>query len=175
MGLSTNPTGNHAVTFEPTVNALHVIGAYQQTSDIFKVSGNTASTGIATNPLFSVSKDGNVNIGAASVPSTYKLAVGGSIIAEKVKVKLQSAGWPDYVFNEEYPLLTLKEVEEFIRKNKHLPGVLSATEIQEQGLDLGEGQAVLLKKIEEMMLYIIELNKKVEELQAENERIKNKI
>jgi hypothetical protein len=124
------------------------------------------------------SATGIVGIGSITTyPTTgnYKLAVAGNIIAEKVRVKLQINGWPDYVFNNEYKLPTLKETEQFIQQYKHLPDVLSAKEIEQDGLDLGDGQAVLLKKIEELTLYMIEMNKKLEKLEAENEMIKKKI
>lgn len=67
------------------------------------------------------------------------------------------------------------EVEAFIKTNKHLPGVPSAKEITEKGLDVGENQALLLKKIEELTLYLIEVNKKVEELKLENSELKKNI
>jgi hypothetical protein len=118
---------------------------------------------------------GQVGIGVANIPSGYKLAVASGIIAEKMRVKLQSAGWPDYVFEKNYQLLTLKEVEEFITQNKHLPGVPSAVEIGKDGLDVGETQATLLKKIEELTLYMIEMNKEIKELKNENNSIKNKL
>ncbi|NOT50229.1 MAG: hypothetical protein HOP10_03020 [Chitinophagaceae bacterium] len=115
-----------------------------------------------------------VAIGTTTYPAGYKLAVGGNIIAEKVRVKLQSSGWPDYVFDEKYHLPTLKETEQFIKQNNHLPGVPSAAQIEKEGLDLGDGQAVLLKKIEELTLHLIELDKKVEKLQTENGALKKK-
>jgi hypothetical protein len=116
-----------------------------------------------------------VSIATTNIPATYKLAVGGNIIAEKVRVKLQSTGWPDYVFNTDYNLLTLGETEKFIQQHKHLPGVPSAAVIEKEGLDLGDGQAVLLKKIEELTLHMIDMNKKLEKLAAENEIMKRKI
>jgi hypothetical protein len=125
-------------------------------------------------PLSAVTADGRFLIGTTNNLTQYKLAVGGDMIAEKIKVKLQS-GWADYVFEPTYKLPTLKEVEEFIKENKHLPGVPSAAEIEKNGLDLGDGQAVLLKKIEEMTLYMIDMNKKIEKLAAENELMKKKL
>jgi trimeric autotransporter adhesin len=113
-----------------------------------------------------------VGIGTEVVPTGYKFAVAGNIICEKVKTRLQSSGWPDFVFKEDYKLLSLKEVELFIKENNHLPGVPSANEIEKNGLDLGDGQAVLLKKIEELTLYMIEINKQVERLKAENQQLK---
>lgn len=104
---------------------------------------------------------GNVGIGTNAI-AAHKLAVNGSIIAEKVKVK-QYSSWPDYVFEKEYEIPSLEEVEAFIKKNKHLPGVPAAAVVEKEGLDLGDSQAILLKKIEELTLYIIEQNKKIEE------------
>jgi hypothetical protein len=115
---------------------------------------------------------GGVGIATTNIPSTYKLAVGGNIIAEKVRVKLQSSGWPDYVFDHEYGLPSLAELEEFVKLYKHLPGVPSAQHVEKNGLDLGDGQAILLKKIEELTLYVIELNKKIDTLKTENEKLK---
>jgi hypothetical protein len=122
-----------------------------------------------------LTSNGNFLIGTLTEPSGYKLAVGGNIIAEKVRVKLQSTGWPDYVFNTDYNLPTLSETEKFIQQHKHLPGVPSAAVIEKEGLDLGDGQAVLLKKIEELTLHMIDMNKKLEKLAAENEMMKRKI
>jgi len=104
---------------------------------------------------------GNVGIGTNAI-AEHKLAVNGSIVAEKVRVKLYGT-WPDYVFEKEYKIPSLEDVEAFIKKNKHLPGVPSANAVEKEGLDLGDNQAVLLKKIEELTLYIIEQNKKIEE------------
>lgn len=111
------------------------------------------------NPAIFVNTDNNVAIGATN-PAGYKLAVAGSMIAEKVKVKLQS-GWPDYVFDETYVLPTLQEVEAFATKHKHLPGIPTAEEVKANGLDLGETDKKLLQKIEELTLYLISQDKQL--------------
>jgi hypothetical protein len=114
------------------------------------------------NPLTVVSKDGSVGIGITNTSDVdYKLFVDKGIKTKKVKVT--QTGWPDYVFHQQYKLLSLPEVEKFIKANNHLPEVPSAKEIETDGLNLGDNQAVLLKKIEELTLYIIDLNKKSEE------------
>src|SRR5690606_13623607 len=86
----------------------------------------------------------------------------GAVIAESVKVKLQDA-WPDYVFDESYTPSSLAELETFIKINKHLPDMPPAKEVKEEGIDLGEMNAKLLEKIEELTLYIIQQDKDVRE------------
>lgn len=109
-----------------------------------------------------ISNNGNVGIGdnVTTVGTDYRLYVEGNIRTRKVRVDNNS--WPDYVFQPDYPLLTLEKLEEFIRKNKHLPEVPDAAEVHRKGIDLGDNQATLLKKIEELTLYIIAQNKKME-------------
>jgi len=102
--------------------------------------------------------DKNVGIGTTDTKG-YKLAVAGNMIAESVKVQLRSA-WPDYVFANEYKLPSLKDTEKHIKENNHLPGIPSAAEVKTNGIDVGEMNAKLLKKIEELTLYVIDLSKK---------------
>ncbi|MBK8699340.1 MAG: SusF/SusE family outer membrane protein [Saprospiraceae bacterium] len=112
-----------------------------------------------------VKMDNSLAVGTAVVPSGYKVAVDGKIIAEEMRIQ-NSTAWPDYVFEKEYPLMPLEELAKDIAKNKHLPGVPSAAEIEDKGIIVGELQSVLLKKIEELTLYIIELKKEVTELKS---------
>lgn len=104
----------------------------------------------------------------------YTLAVAGSMVAESVKVALQSA-WPDYVFTKDHELLPLNSVESFIQENNHLPDIPSAVEVKENGIDLGEMNAKLLKKVEELTLYLIQQSKDIELLQSENKALEKKI
>ncbi|MEP6712221.1 MAG: hypothetical protein ABJA37_07395 [Ferruginibacter sp.] len=106
-----------------------------------------------------------IAIGAVVAGSTaYKLAVNGKIICEEVKVKLVSSGWPDYVFANDYKLQPLHQVEQFIQTNKHLPNIPSAAEVEKDGIALGDMQKRMMEKIEEMTLYIIDLQKQVSTL-----------
>lgn len=117
------------------------------------------------NNLYLAPVAGSVGIGTTS-PGNYKLAIEGIIGARKIKVT--QATWSDYVFDSSYQLKPLEQVEAFIQENKHLPEVPSAVEVKNDGLDVGDNQAVLLKKIEELTLYIIQQNK---DIQAQNKVI----
>jgi hypothetical protein len=102
-----------------------------------------------------------------TVPTTLfsdanlKLAVNGDIYSQKLVVTL--TGWSDYVFDPGYKLLPLKDLEAFVLKNRHLPGVPSASEVEKGGVDVGANQNALLKKVEELTLYTIEQDKKIED------------
>lgn len=114
--------------------------------------------------------------GSNSTPTGYKLYVQGGLITEKIKVALASSAtdWSDYVFEPDYKLMPLEKVEDFLKKNKHLPNVPSAEEMVAGGLDVAKSDAKLLEKIEELTLYLIDLNKQVKLLQEENKVLKNK-
>jgi len=119
--------------------------------------------------------NGKVGIGTASPRN--ELDVNGTIRAREIKV--EASPWPDYVFDNSYKLKSLNEVEAFINTNKHLPDVPSALQIKEQGVNLGEINAKLLQKIEELTLYTIEQHRQLEKntqelssLKEENETLK---
>lgn len=117
-----------------------------------------------------VIEDASGNVGIGTSTPQGKLAVNGTIYATKVKVT--QTGWADYVFAPGYQLPGLQYLETYIQQNKHLPNVPSAAEVAKEGVDLGENQRVLLEKIEELTLYVIELNKKVARVEAENAALK---
>lgn len=108
--------------------------------------------------LFSVLKNGNIGIGTDNPQN--KLDVNGTIRATEVKVE---AGWADFVFDKDYKLSTLQEVENHINEHKHLPDIPSEAEVKENGVSLGEMQAKLLQKIEELTLYVIKQDKTIKE------------
>ena len=107
-------------------------------------------------------KGGNVGIGTTS-PGSYRLAVNGDVRAKKVVVE---GGWSDFVFELGYDLPTLSEVEAHIAAKGHLKDIPSAAEVAEHGISLGEMDAKLLQKIEELMLYTIEQEKRIRGLEA---------
>ncbi len=117
---------------------------------------------------------GNVSIGTDQAFPDYKLAVNGKIISEEVTVK-DFNNWPDFVFGDNYQLESLKSIENYINKNNHLPGVPTALEVKKEGINLGEMNAVLLQKIEELTLYTIEqqemLEKQFEMIESQQKQI----
>jgi hypothetical protein len=118
--------------------------------------------GLSSNKILGIYAEG-VGIGTEAT-NGYRLAVAGDAIAEEIVVKLQK-DWPDYVFNDEYKLLSLPEVEKSIKQNNHLPGIPSKDEVKTNGIPVGEMQSKLLKKIEEITLYLIEQDKRISELE----------
>jgi hypothetical protein len=113
---------------------------------------------------FKINDQGQVIINSVSTASPgYALNVDGKIIAEELRVEL-STNWPDYVFAKEYELKSIKEVEAHINEKHHLPGIPSAKEIEEDGLMVGDMQKRMMEKIEELTLYIIDLNNEIEDL-----------
>lgn len=104
----------------------------------------------------------------------YKLTVEGTIGARKLKVT-QSPGWADYVFKKGYILRPLSEIAKFVKINGHLPEVPSATDIEKDGIDLGDNQVLLLKKIEELTLYIIQMQKKIDEIRKKDEGLEKEL
>ncbi len=128
----------------------------------------TTYTGSSTwTELVKIQKDGKVKIGSLSVtmPGNYKLYVETGILTERVRVAVKTSNdWQDAVFNDDYPLRSLEEVSSYIKANKHLPDIPSAEEVVKNGIDLGEMNALLLKKIEELTLYVIEQQKQIDNL-----------
>jgi hypothetical protein len=107
-----------------------------------------------------IDNDGNIAVGPTGpINPAYKFTVFGKIMAKEIRV--DGAFAPDYVFEDTYKLLSLQEIEVFIKKNKHLPEVPSAVETERNGLELGEMNRILLKKIEELTLHLIEKDKKL--------------
>jgi hypothetical protein len=111
-----------------------------------------------------------------TTPPGYRLFVQEGILAERVKVALKGTGqWSDYVFKQDYHLMPLDQLEKFVNTKSHLPGIPSAEEMVKEGLDLGQMDAKLLEKIEELTLYIIDLNKQLQAQKKEIETLKQSV
>jgi len=112
--------------------------------------------------------EGNVGIGTTT-PGEYKLAVNGNIKTKEVNVTME--GWSDFVFEDDYNLRSLVSVENYIKENKHLPEMPTEKEVLENGVAVGEMQAKLLQKIEELTLYMIEQNEESSKLKVLSEKL----
>jgi hypothetical protein len=124
---------------------------------------STAGTLVnTTGKNITLTADGNVGIGTTDTHG-YKLAVKGVIGAGKVVLE-NVANWSDYVFEPDYDLMSIGELEEFIKENKHLPNIPNKDEVLKNGQDVGEINRLLLEKIEELTLYIIQQQKEIDEL-----------
>ena len=137
----------------------------------FNTTGSTLVNGTPSTGRIYIGN--SINFPNITTTNRYRLLVEGGILTEKVKVALRStANWADYVFANDYKLMPLNEVEAFVKENKHLPGVASAENLTKEGLDLAEMQAKQMEKIEELTLYAIEKNKKIEKQEKEIEELK---
>lgn len=168
-------------------------GAIPATSPVFKI--NYISPSYANNEFFNVMSDGNVGIGTDAPMEKLHLEAGNLLITEgnfrmynasTLNFKIDAAGFvwarqikvlagpiPDYVFSSTYKLMSLYDLEQYIHRNSHLPGVPSAAEFAaNDGVDIGAMQLKLLEKVEELTLYIIEQQKKLNALEQEVETLK---
>ncbi len=114
---------------------------------------------------------GALQIGSAVTPSGYAVSVNGRVICEELKIKA-SSNWPDYVFSDNYTLTPLPDLRTFINKYKHLPNVPSASEIEKDGIEVGNMEKRLMEKIEELTLYILQQEEKIKSIETELETMK---
>jgi len=172
---TTNPTGS-SVGYIKYVNGFTFGTASANDPLLFQTNSmdrmlidKVGKVGIGTTaPTASLTVNGNVLIGDPAVVNNlvfgYKLYVQTGIITEKIKVQLVQS-WADYVFDKNYKLKSIEEVANFIKEEKHLPGVPSTEELKKDGgFDLAQMDAKLMEKIEELTLYVIQLNEKNKEL-----------
>jgi hypothetical protein len=158
FGLISSGCDNY-IRFVGTTNAFDVGARADGTFGI-------ADSGVAYR--FIITQSGNVGIGTTN--PAEKLSVNGKIRAREVIV--ETAGWSDYVFADDYKLQSLSDVEVQIKTTKHLPGVPSAQEVTEKGVSVGDMQAILLSKVEELTLHVISQEKRLQAVEAENAQLK---
>ncbi|HYK45456.1 MAG TPA: bZIP transcription factor [Parafilimonas sp.] len=146
------------------------------TTSYFSIAGlpATATAASKLNFYYSAFGDimtvqGNGHVGILTTNPQYQLSVNGTIQAKEVRVE---SGWADYVFDKEYKLTSLEELEQYITTNKHLPGVAPAAEVQKDGMKVGEMNKAMMEKIEELTLYVIQLGKENKQLKSEIEALK---
>lgn len=168
-----NGSGNTNISIANNSGGLSLgVGAATPHPYVWSTTGNFFIGNDGDPSLFvSGMANGNVGIGCTDTKG-YKLAVAGNAIFTKVTVK--PLPWADYVFHANYRLRPLSEVEQYIKQHHHLPEVPTAEEVEKNGIDVGDNQATLLKKIEELTLYVIEQNKKMEAMEKEIKSLKKR-
>lgn len=152
--LRNSSNGQSSFIWMDSKDDLHIDNSINSYRDIILNNNGTGRVGIGTDEF-----------------GSHKLTVEGSIGAREIKI--QTGVWSDFVFEEDYHLPTLEEVEKHIKEKGHLKDIPSAMEVKENGVFLGEMDAKLLQKIEELTLYVIELNKKIIEQEKIIKKLKN--
>ncbi len=163
------------------VNPSHFnVGFLQAVGHDFKIGTNAGNTGdfvIRTNGADRafMKSNGNMYIGGTGdgPAGGHKLAVRGRIAATEFDV-VAIASWPDYVFDPTYKLMSLPDVEAFIKKNKHLPNILPAALVEKEGYGLADMQKRMMEKIEELTLHLIDADKKIKELTEKVSKLEEK-
>ena len=128
------------------------------------VGGTVVDSDVASQDAMVVGSNGKVRIGNVSTPSGYRLFVQEGILTEKLKIALSNnqIEWADFVFDDSYKLMPLSEVKQYIEAENHLPNMPSACELEEEGgIDVHKMLLMQQQKIEELYLYIIELEQKI--------------
>ena len=150
--------GSATINGALTANTAEITGAANVTGAL---TANSATINGAANVTGALTANSAKITGLIEAPSA---AIKGKIKAQEIEVTSNVRDWPDYVFENDYPLMNLQEVEQYIKENKHLPAVPSAAEVEVNGVNLGEMNAILIQKVEELTLYILDLQKQINEL-----------
>lgn len=131
----------------------------------------TKASGTNTSVIVVDRATDNVGIGT-STPGNYRLAVNGPMRAKEIVVE---TGWSDFVFEDDYDLPTLEQVEAHIEKHGHLQDIPSAADVAKNGVKVGEMESKLLQKVEELTLHLIDMNKRLGELECENTLLRSEM
>jgi hypothetical protein len=162
LHIKANSGENANIMLQTTDNTKDAAIIFRNTSNTISVGSNNLMNFAATSYSFTT---GKVGIGCVNDMNDFALAVQGGVLCTKMSV-LNIDSWPDFVFGDGYNLMNLYELEQYINTNQHLPNVPAAGEVSANGIDLGEMNAILLQKVEELTLHIIELQKQIDELKA---------
>lgn len=182
LGFQNDVAGSYSNAFGFRLN---VDGIYSTAVGRYNIGGGQNFTPAENDPVFEVGigtsnsnrlnaltvlRNGKTLIGELTesqliLGDDYKLVVDGGLLCENIKVQ-DSGNWPDFVFEDEYDLMELSSLRNFIDEHHHLPDVPSASEMNGNGIDLGSMNELLLRKLEELTLYVLELEEEVNELKA---------
>jgi hypothetical protein len=132
-------------------------------------TGTDITTSITVVPVLITDLNGNIGLNTPSPDPAYRLSVNGKIRAKEIRVE---TGWADYVFDKSYELPALADVKTYIDQNHHLPEIPSEQEVAKNGINLGEMNKLLLKKVEELTLYLIEIKSENEQIKKELKKLK---
>jgi hypothetical protein len=180
--LTVAPDGNVGIATTTPLSRLHIASGDDAslTANGFMMLGSEASGNIvidnneiiarnngATSTLFLQNNGGPVQIGSTAVPTGYLLSVAGKAICTELRVQLTGA-WPDYVFDQKYKLPSFDKLRQYINENKHLPNIPAAKDVEKSGIEVGDMQRRMMEKIEELTLYVLELEKKVGALEKKS-------
>lgn len=124
----------------------------------YSIPAGTAITPLSITPIMTTDASGNISINSSNTYPQYKLAVNGAMVVTSATVKVYK-NWPDYVFHKDYSLPSLNNLKTYIDQNHHLPEIPTEAEVYKNGLNLGEMDKKLVKKVEELTLYLIEKDK----------------
>lgn len=171
------PDANRHITYASTNLIVAPYKAYFNYENLFDVRTGIDAAGVS---ILDIDKSktvisNKVGIGTSTFPlnQEYNLYVKGGIRTEKIQVDVAGTnGWGDFVFAKSYNLMSLQETEKYISENSHLPNIPSASEIETNGLDLGEMQRLQMIKLEELTLHLIQMQKQLDALKLENESLK---
>ncbi len=165
-------TDNGFIEFHNTHNDVPYVGiGYEQTNDGLSIKLNNGTNDFNSTAMFIARGPNNGNVGIGTINPDVKLAVNGTIHAEEVRVDLNVPG-VDYVFEKSYPLKPLSTVDKYISLNHHLPDMPSGKSMEKNGIDVSEINMKLLKKVEELTLYLIQQEKRIQQLEAKQKRSK---
>jgi len=151
---------NNNATLVLSSNGKVGIGSVSSGNHKFNVSGSAQVTGSFTG-------GGSATFaGSLTVGDGFRCTSAGALKVKSLRVTLTD--WSDYVFDPAYRLRPLDEVEDYVQQHHHLPDIPSAAEVEEKGVDVGEMNKLLLQKVEELTLYVIDLQKQLDELKSNN-------